>query len=272
MTNSTTSRRGTTGLVDYWNETTRPLVSLFFVLPMLVAYEGGLLVLGTETVMRNGADGWLRQLLQWVGFGQYFLLPVLVCGILLAWHHLLRDKWRVRWGVMTGMYLEAALFGFLLLVFAQIQGQLLSALPVQLGGQSSAVSVAQIDGTPEPPSIRQVAEQASGNAGQFIAFLGAGIYEELLFRLMLLPVLAFVLRGLRVSPKLSWLGAVLLSSLLFSAAHFQIFTGTGDTWSTFRFVFRFNAGVFFAALFLTRGFGITAAAHAFYDVLATMSG
>ena len=59
-------------LSRYWNETARPLVGLAFVTPMIVAYEGGLVALGPQA-MRNGADVWLRQLLEWLGFSQYFL-------------------------------------------------------------------------------------------------------------------------------------------------------------------------------------------------------
>ena len=81
--------------IDYWGGSSRPLVSLFFVAPMLVAYEGGLLLLGPQA-MRNGADAWLRHGLEQLGFGQYFLLPMLTCGLLLAWHHLQRKPWHVR--------------------------------------------------------------------------------------------------------------------------------------------------------------------------------
>ena len=52
------------------------------------------------------------------------------------------------------------------------------------------------------------------------AYLGAGVYEELLFRLLLLPLLAWVLRRFRVAPAASMAGAVVLSSLLFAAAHY----------------------------------------------------
>src|SRR3990170_3082495 len=48
--------------IYYWRESQRPLVSLAFVLPLLVVYEGGVLWLG-PAAMRNGADVWLRQLL-----------------------------------------------------------------------------------------------------------------------------------------------------------------------------------------------------------------
>ena len=61
---------------DYWQQSRRPLTSLAFVTPLLLVYEAGVLWLGPHA-MRNGADVWLRQLLDLLGFSQYFLLPLL---------------------------------------------------------------------------------------------------------------------------------------------------------------------------------------------------
>jgi len=79
--------------VSYLKETRRPLPSLVFVAPLLLVYEIGILCFGPHA-MRNGADVWLRHLLDWIGLGQYFLLPILTIFTLLAWHHLTREPWR----------------------------------------------------------------------------------------------------------------------------------------------------------------------------------
>jgi len=243
-------------LAGYWDESSRPLVSLAFVVPMLAAYEGGLLLLGPRA-MRNGADIWLRQLLEWVGFGQYFLLPILTCSILLAWHHLNRDRWRVGWGVLYGMFVESILLGLLLLVFAYLQGAFLASLPIE-------------------PTRCAVA--TTGAWGCWVAFFGAGIYEELLFRLMLLPAVAAVLQLSGLKRNASWTTAVVVTSLLFAAAHYRIdvtlgpihlVTTFGDSLEWMSFVFRFLAGTFFSLLFLYRGFGIAAGTHALYDILVS---
>src|SRR3712207_2961655 len=76
----------------YWWASRRPLSSLVFVLPLLVVYELGVLALGPSAI-RNGADVWLRQLLDLVGLPHYFLLPALTVGLLLVWQHLNRDPW-----------------------------------------------------------------------------------------------------------------------------------------------------------------------------------
>jgi hypothetical protein len=41
----------------------------------------------------------------------------------------------------------------------------------------------------------------------------------------------------------------------------------GDPFRLDSFTFRFIAGVFFSAMYLARGFGITAWTHALYDVI-----
>ncbi|MBC8354209.1 MAG: CPBP family intramembrane metalloprotease [Planctomycetes bacterium] len=242
----------------YWNESARPLVSLAFVAPIIAAYEGGLVALGPKA-MRNGADVWLRQLLEWLGFTQYFLLPALTCALLLGWHHLNKERWSFRWTYLYGMLFESMAFGGLLLVAAQAQQHIFVA----------------ISSNGPPP----LAVQTSEALGKLVAFFGAGIYEELLFRVMLFPAMAAILQMVGTPPRTSWVVAIFLSSLAFAAAHYQLdlmignyhlVTSYGDSFEWASFFFRFSAGVFFATLLLARGFGIAAGAHAFYDILVSL--
>ena len=94
----------------YWQQSRRPLTCLAFVAPLLVLYEGGVLWLGPQA-MRNGADVWLRQFLDLLGFGQYFLLPLLTVAILLGWHHTTAQKWQIVPGVLYTMFAECLLLG-----------------------------------------------------------------------------------------------------------------------------------------------------------------
>ena len=86
-----------------------------------------------------------------------------------------------------------------------------------------------------------------------------------MFRLCLLPVLYGGLRTLALRPRGAAIAAVLMSSVIFSAAHYV--GPAADQLTAFSFLFRTLAGVFFAALFVTRGFGITVGCHAAYDLL-----
>ena len=89
--------------------------------------------------------------------------------------------------------------------------------------------------------------------------------KSLLFRLMLLP-LAMAAIGLAIaSRRIKLAAALLLTSFLFSTAHYL--GPYGDTFEIASFSFRALAGVFFAALFIFRGFGIAAGTHALYDML-----
>ena len=112
-------------------------------------------------------------------------------------------------------------------------------------------------------------ETLKQNLASLTACLGAGVYEELLFRLLMVPLLIGVLRLLRLRPTASMVGAVLLSSLVFAAAHH--IPPYGETFSWFYFSFRVLAGIFFAVLFVYRGFGIAAGTHAGYDLLVGLA-
>ncbi len=229
---------------DYWSQSRRPLASLLFAAPLLVIYETGVICLGSNAP-RNGADAWLRQALDLLGFNVYFLLPVLTVGILLGWHHVLRQPWHVSRIVLYGMACECLGLAAALWLFWSLYRFLLQAVAHTVG-----LSIA-------------------GFLGTISCYLGAGIYEELLFRLILLNLAIGLLAWMRAGPKASVVGGIVLTSLLFSAAHYV--GKWGDPFSRLTFLFRFLAGVFFAVLFRYRGFGIAAGTHALYDVLVGLS-
>jgi hypothetical protein len=246
-------------LPDYWKESSRPLVSLAFIVPMLVAYEIGVIALGPSAV-RNGAEVWLRQLLDLFGLGQYFLLPVLTCVGLLVWHCVSHTTWAFRPSVLWGMAMESATLALGLLVLAQLQGN-------WCGLQASV------------PDCR-VSTDGDGLSffGGLLGYLGAGIYEELMFRLALLPLAAVSLRGCGVSRRPAWFLAIVLVSVVFSLAHyrwdFQLagmhIQTSGYAFEWYSFSFRCMAGAIFSLLFVVRGFGIAVGTHALYDLFAVL--
>ncbi len=245
----------TTPLDSYLRQSRRPLASLAFVVPLLLLYEGGIIVLGPQAV-RNGADVWLRQFLDTLGFSQYFLLPALTVGLLLAWHHVARERWQLSAGVVYGMLLESAVLGLLLVAVARIEAM------VAAGALRSA--------PPHDVAMAMPFEMAGRGAflGRMLGYVGAGVYEEMLFRLMLVPPLAIVARRLGAPRELCFAGVVIATSLIFSAAHYV--GPYGDAFDAFTFLFRFTAGAFFAVLFVTRGFGIAAGTHALYDIFVSL--
>jgi hypothetical protein len=252
---SPTRTPGASWAQEYWRQSRRPLASLAFVLPLLVLYEGGLVFLGTQAV-RNGADVWLRQLLDLLGFGQYFFLPALTVAVLLAWHHMTRDRWRLSAAVPWAMFAECAALGLVLLGLGRLQGSLVQTL---VGPRTAAIEL-----TTAMPWV--IAGRAA-LVGRALGFVGAGVYEELLFRLLLLPSVSACAQRLGAQRGVRIASAVLLTSLVFSAAHYV--GPHGEAWESFSFWFRFTAGAFFAVLFVYRGFGIAAGTHALYDIFVS---
>src|SRR5712691_9482522 len=95
--------------------------------------------------------------------------------------------------------------------------------------------------------------------------LGAGLYEELLFRVVLVTLLATLAQQLfGWRPWHAGAFATVLGAAIFSAFHY--IGPYGDRLMLYSFTFRMIAGIFFSALYLLRGFGITAWTHALYDL------
>ncbi len=239
---------------SYWVQSKQPLTALAFVTPLLITYELGVLLLGPHAI-RNGADVWLRQFLEVAGFGQYFLLPVLCVCILLGWHHTTRQPWEISGHVLRIMACECLVLAVVLRLILHIQSSFFD--PALFASDSSA-----------PAAISMMGEET---LRRLVGYLGAGVYEELLFRLILFSSIAWFLRRLDMTSAASLVTAAFATSLFFASAHYigphaEPFQWQSQ-WFWFTFLFRSVAGLFFSALFVLRGFGIAAGTHAFYDIL-----
>jgi len=235
---------------SYWSATRAPRYTLIFAFPLLVAYEG-LAAFGTgEEGIRNGADVLLKSLFFLLG-GRHgltvFAMALGGTGAFLV----LRDLKRA--GPPAGRY------------FAGMALESV-AYAVVLGGVTSLLTALLLQG----PSLL-----AGGSAGRLdlataiTVSLGAGLYEELLFRVILVSLLAragVVL--LRWRPVPAGVGATVLGALVFSAFHYV--GPLGDAFELGSFVFRAVAGLLLSALYLLRGFGIAAWTHALYDVFLAL--
>ncbi len=233
-------------LPRYLEQSRQPLSSLIFIAPPLLLYELGVLY-WAQPGSRNGADIWLRDCLQSVGVSQVYLLPWITGLALLAWHFLMRGSWRWSPGILCSMWVECLALAAALVVVAEAQGAVVQSIT----GEARGVVRLQ---TGEPTAGSLV-----------VAYLGAGIYEETLFRLLCLPLLWAAGWGLGMSKGWSLAVAVVAASCLFSGAHH--FGPHGEAFSWYCFGFRAAAGLCFAMIFLFRGFGIAAGTHALYDVL-----
>ncbi|MBQ17903.1 MAG: CPBP family intramembrane metalloprotease [Planctomycetaceae bacterium] len=228
---------------DYWVRARRPLAALVFLFPWLILYELGTSELGRiwPGEVRNLADLWMRGGLLRLGFDHAFLLPGLVVLGLIAWHLATRDPWQVRVETLLGMSGESVLFAVLLFGVARLQWW-------TMGVWQSSMALSSTEAA----------------AARLLGFVGAGVYEEVLFRLCLLPLSWVVLRALGLTSTVSIVGAIVVTSLVFAAAHH---VGGSESFGWQVFTFRVLAGSVFAGLFLVRGFGIAVGAHVAYDLL-----
>jgi membrane protease YdiL (CAAX protease family) len=102
-------------------------------------------------------------------------------------------------------------------------------------------------------------------AGDLLRYIGAGIYEEVLFRLVLFSGLLLMFRVVLMPWIIAMPLAAVAGALLFAAAHH--IGPYGEPMRADYFLFRAVAGLFFTFLYVFRGFGVAVGAHAGYDVL-----
>jgi hypothetical protein len=232
-------------VVSYLNATRHPWASLLFLVPLLAVYEGGVLWLGGDRTerLRNGADAWMRWVLDVFGAGHVLAAPLIVLLVMLAWTWW---RWHDRPDDPTTLFFgtafESCLFAFLLWQFSRNFGPIVEGLGVSL----------QI--TVQTPHLAQI-----------LTFIGAGIYEEVLFRLGLFVGLYGLLRIVHLPKLVAVTLAALAAAAAFAAAHHV--GPYGEPIRADYFVFRAVAGLYFTLLFVLRGFGIAVGAHAGYDVL-----
>jgi hypothetical protein len=240
-------------IASYWRAARAPRYSLTFALPLLLLYE--VLAFGLSgnefAGLRNGADVLLKTVFVALG-GRGGLV---VFGTLLigggVWL-VLQD--RRKCGKVEPRFL--ALMAVESIGYALMFGSVTSILTGLLVPVISAGPLAVLGLT---PSAR------ISLASQIMISLGAGIYEELLFRVILVSGLAWMARRVfRWEVTAAGLFAIGAGALIFSTSHYV--GPYGYRFSLGSFAFRTVAGLLLSTLYLLRGFGITAWTHALYDV------
>jgi len=243
--------------VAYFDDTHRPLHCLVFLLPMVIFYELGTILaaptLQQAIASRVIAFQLLQQFFKLFGATSFYLPGLAVVVILLAWHIASGQRWHVEPWTLLGMTIESVLLAIPLLVLSQIVGQYAAR---------QGLAVVSAAGGAGGGSITLW-------ANQLLLSIGAGIYEELLFRLIFISVLHIVLVDLlKLNARFALLAMVMISAAVFSGYHYlgpEQFSWPG-------FVFRTVAGVYLAGMFVLRGFGITVGCHTTYDVLVLILG
>ena len=226
---------------NYWSITNSPLYSFIFTIPLFLIYEIGVFTISVNdiVILRNGADVLMRQVLGLFGiYGVYGFSASFLIGFMVAF---LRQKKSLESTVIKGEYLiwmffESIVWGFLLFI---------------LMGFSAPLLMANSTGT----MLQQV-----------VLSIGAGIYEEFVFRVILIAgfgsILGFIFQWKKLARITS--GSI-LSAALFSLFHFMGDYGEAPNFSVF--MMRFIAGIFLGLIYVFRGFGPAAYAHTVYDLI-----
>ncbi len=242
---------------SYWDRSRRPLQALWFLMPMVLLYELGTLVYATDPtqgITRSiYARSLLRDFFELLGATGYYLPGMIVVVVLLVWHLVRQDPWRLWPWLYVGMWVEAAVLAVPLLVFAMVLFREPVADPAMVLQALGASGQAQVNAAVRDPW-----------QAQLVFSLGAGIYEELLFRLIGITVLHMLLVDVLALPRhIGAVGAVVLSAVAFAVYHFS----EANPFAWRKCAFYVGAGVYFAAVYVMRGFGIVAGTHAVYDVI-----
>lgn len=236
----------------YFHRVHRPLQCLIFITPLLVIYQVGAAARAAVFASLNPQMAYRVDVRAFVLLKKFFevfgaagnYLPLLsVVAILLAMHIAYRDKWEFDPQLYLGMALESVAW----------------AIPVFVIGLAVYRNI-----TPGAFATNLAAAPWQLDwATEAILSIGAGVYEELLFRLIgitLLNIIFMDVFELKISQALPL-------SIIISAAAFAAYHHPAEPFTVANFAFRVAAGVYLAAVYLFRGFGIAVGAHAMYDLI-----
>ena len=232
---------------SYLADSRKHRYSILFALPLLIGYEAlaGMLAAPGQGELRNGADALFRAAFTAVAGERgpvIFMAAVTLLGVGLIARDL-RGSSGLRPMMFVGMLAESV-------VLALLFGVVVGLVTAQLLGSLHALSLGPVT-------------ELSWTSRLMLS-LGAGLYEELFFRVVLVTALA---AGARVvlgfKPRGAGIVAAILGAFIFSAFHY--IGPFGDELKLQSFVFRMLSGLAFSGLYLLRGFGITAWTHAPYD-------
>lgn len=229
------------GLNHYWQYTRSPLYSFFFTIPLFFIYEIGIFITSSQDliIMRNGADALMRQIFSALGVnGLYWMGVLFFIGFLMVFL-IQRKYWKetpINVEYLFLMMGESLLWAGILYLF-------MSKVHILLMNPTSSIIIQQVT-----------------------LAVGAGIYEEFLFRVLLISgiaaILGLILQWNDILKK--WI-AMVIAAAIFSSFHFL--GDYGDFFSFTIFMVRFFAGIILGTLYFIRGFGITAWAHSIYDLI-----
>ena len=193
-------------------------------------------------MVRISVDIWFQTLFSYFGFDALTAtigLALIIGGIIIFMrrHNLPALKMRYFALLLVESVVYAVLFSILISQFLEL------ILQMDIQQNSSGLSKFQL----------------------FSLSLGAGLYEELFFRVILVSGLFYGIKYFFKSKKTAYAISAIIAAVAFSGVHY---TGEfADPWTLGSFLFRFLFGLTLNVIYVVRGFGCAAWTHALYDLI-----
>jgi len=228
---------------SYFSNSKNILVSLIFISPFILIYE--LICFfyfhGSNYQIRNSADVIIRDFFTIFGSFSDELYSITLFAILLVIYFVNKSSnnfFLIKYKYLLLMFIEGIVFGLLLLL-------LLNDISVLY--------------------ISENLYQSNLLLNLYLC-IGAGIWEEILFRLLLFSSLYKILKTfLKEQDVFPLFLSILVSSIIFSLFHY---IGTNaDIFDFNTFTIRMLGGFFLSLLYHYRGFGISVISHISYDFI-----
>ena len=229
----------------YFSDTKNLLYSFLISLPLFLAYELLILISQPDAsqIVRISVDSWFKSIFSLLGVNavSITLLVVALLGMVILYKE--RDRLKeLKFKFFPVMIAESTVYAVIVALVATFFVSMVFAFSAN--DPISSLSALQ----------------------KFALSLGAGLYEELFFRVILVSALIFVFQ--KVFNNKNWAAitaAVVLSAFLFSLVHYV--GSMGDPFTFSSFTYRFLFGLMLNGIYVWRGFGIAAWTHALYDLL-----
>jgi len=226
---------------NYFKQSKSPFYSFIFILPLFIIYEFGISAISSEDLptIRNGADVLLRKVLATIGLsGIYGMGLLLLVGILIAFF--------INKGKFKDISLRSNYFIFMIfesLFWSVILFVILSQSQLLLGKGTGKLLIQQI-----------------------VLSIGSGIFEEFVFRVLLVSGIALIV-GIFIKKQYLYKMSIsiIIAAIIFSTFHFV--GEYADTPKISLFLLRLLAGIVLGYIYIFRGFGIAAYSHSFYNLI-----
>jgi len=232
----------------YWSQSRGLALSFVLIAPLLLAYEIALIYY--PPAQATGAGRFLKDVFYAVFRTRAGMaLNIVVALFLLLAVFVLARRRRLRLGFIVPMVLESAVWSAGLVLIAILICYRLPNVRLDVGGAGATVF------------------------SDVIGSIGAGVYEEILFRLGLTS--ALFLAGLRLFDRQTAYAAAFAATLSAAAFAFCHIWAWNDPFKDpliwYYLLFYFTSGVFFSLLYTFRGLGVAVYTHVIYDIVVLLS-